>query len=415
MTNIQTAYRQTRVACYTAYFIQGVAMNLTAVLFVPLREQFGFSFSQLGLLVFINFLMQVASDVLFSRAVDKYGYRPFAVGAHMACFAGLVLFACTPVLFVGAEFVGFCISTAIFSAAIGILEVILSPIINALPSDHKGASMAVLHSFLAWGLLAVVVVSTLFLYLFGNMSWPIIVLIWAVIPFVNMLLYARVYLPPTVAEQHLMKVQKVVKNPVFILAFLAIFFGAAAEITLMQWISAFMEKGLGLSKVMGDLLGLCGFAFFFGVGRLVFSKYGKKLDVHKLMIYGSLITVFCYIIVAVSPYFVLSVAACCVAGAATCLLWPQTLVVASGALPAAGAVLFALLAAGGDIGTSICSWALGALADGFMALGVHTAFMTAEQFGLRAALLVCTLYPILSMLFQVLLKKAVKSHKRVLS
>jgi fucose permease len=225
-------------------------------------------------------------------------------------------------------------------------------------------------------------------------------------------LFWKAYLPPTLPQKQLLNAGALFKNRIFILSFLAIFFGAAAEITLMQWISTFLERGAGMSKVTGDILGLCGFALCFGLGRLVYSRFGKKWDIHRLMIYGSAVTVICYIIVALSPYTALTLAACWVAGAATCLLWPETLVVASTALPMAGAALFGLLAAGGDLGTAISSFLVGNAADLFMPLVPGRIAMTAEQFGLRMAVLLGCLFPVLSVVFQVLLKRSITKQRK---
>ncbi|NLN07188.1 MAG: hypothetical protein GX167_06165 [Firmicutes bacterium] len=267
--------------------------------------------------------------------------------------------------------------------------------------------MAILHSFLAWGMIAGIAGTTLLLYAFSINSWQWIVLLWSVLTLANFLQFWGAYLPATLPQKYLMKTKELLGNRIFMLSFLAIFFGAAAEITLMQWISSFLERGAGMSKVTGDLLGLCGFALCFGLGRLAYSFYGKRLDIHKLMIYGSVVTVFCYIIVALSPATVLTLAACWVAGAATCLLWPETLVVASSALPMAGAALFGLLAAGGDLGTALSSYVVGAAADFFIQLAPQGMAMTAEQFGLRMAALLGCAFPVLSAVFQTILKQSI--------
>ena len=178
----------------------------------------------------------------------------------------------------------------------------------------------------------------------------------------------------------------------------------------MQWISAFLERGAGMSKLAGDLLGLCGFALFFGVGRLVYSRFGKNWDIHKVLILGSAVTVVCYIVVALSPWTWLIVVACWIAGAATCLLWPETLVIASAALPAAGAALFGLLAAGGDFGAAISNYLIGTVADMFINLAPAQLSITAEQFGLRAAVLAGCVLPVLSFIFQLFLKRQTKNN-----
>lgn len=399
---------RTKASCYISYFIQGIVMNLTAVLFIPLQSLYGFTYAQLGILVSINFIFQLAADILFAKPVDRFGFKPFTRIAPLSCFIGLLMFATAPYWAGDFLFLGLCIATAIFSASIGILEVILSPIINGLPGEHKESSMAILHSFIAWGMIDSISGTTLFLFIFGIESWQWIVLIWSALPLVNLAMFWRAYLPPTLPQKQLLNMKTLLKNGVFILSFWAIFFGAAAEITLMQWISTFLERGAGMSKLAGDMLGLCGFALCFGLGRLAYSRYGKQWDVHKLMIYGSVVTVACYIVVALSPYRVLTLAACWIAGASTCLLWPETLVVASSALPTAGAALFGLLAAGGDLGTAISSFIVGTAADGFIELAPNGISMTAEQFGLRAAILLGCVLPIMSVVFQILLKRKVK-------
>lgn len=403
---------RTKISCYVSYFTQGIIMNLTAVLFIPLQTLYGFSYAQLGALVFINFVFQLSADILFSRPLDRFGFKPFSRLAPLACFLGLIMFATAPYWASNFLFVGFCIATAIFSASLGIWEVILSPIINGLPSEHKESSMAILHSFIAWGMIAGITGTTLMLFKFGIINWQLVVLFWSIFPLINLVLFWGAYLPPTQPQKHLLKARQLLRNRIFIFSFLAIFFGAAAEITLMQWISTFLERGAGMSKVAGDILGLCGFALCFGLGRLTYSRYGKQWDIHRVMIYGSVVTVICYIIVALSPYTTLSLAACWVAGAATCLLWPETLVVASSALPMAGAALFGLLAAGGDLGTAISSFLVGTAADLFMPLAPQAAEMTAEQFGLRAAVLLGCVFPVLSVVFQVLLKQSIIKQRK---
>jgi predicted MFS family arabinose efflux permease len=380
-------------------------MNLTAVLFIPVQTLYGFSYTHLGILVFINFVFQLLADILFSKPVDRFGFRPFTHAAPLGCFLGLIMFAAAPYWAADFLFIGLCIATAVFSALIGILEVILSPIINGLPAAHKESSMAILHSFLAWGMIAGIAGTTFMLFVFGIGSWQWVVLLWSVLPLAALFLFWGAYLPPTLPQKQLLSTGTLLKNRTFILSFLAIFFGAAAEITLMQWISTFLERGAGMSKVTGDILGLCGFALCFGLGRLIYSRYGKQWNIHSLMIYGSAVTIICYIIVALSPYTPLTLAACWVAGAATCLLWPETLVVAASALPMAGAVLFGLLAAGGDLGTAISSFLVGTAADLLMPLAPESLALTAEQFGLRAAILLGCVFPVLSVIFQVLLKR----------
>lgn len=397
------SYKPTIIACYIGNFTQAIVTNITPILFIPLREQFGISYAQFGLLILINFLTQVMVDIAFSRAVDKYGFRPFAVGAHIICVIGFLLFALTPVLFPKNEFIGFMIATVIFAGSGGLLELLLSPIIDSIPSKEKEKAMALLHSFYAWGQVTVVVFTTIAIFL--GLHWSLIISLWIIVPFINLFLFRKVPLTQKLHESQIMKIRKLIRTPVFLIAFFAIVFGGASEVIMAQWTSSYMQKGLALPKLVGDILGMCGFAVFLGIGRLLYGLYGEKFDLSKVLIYGSLIAILCYIVVAVSPYTWLSVAACIITGLCVSLLWPGTLIVASSKLPLAGASMFALLAAGGDIGASIGPWLTGIVTDITIKLSPVIHGITAEQVGLRAGILLAAVFPLLSLLFHLILKK----------
>ncbi len=403
------SYKPTILACYIGNFAQAIVINFTPIIFIPLREQYGFSYTQFGLLIFLNFTTQVLADIAFSKAVDRHGFRPFVVSAHALCAVGLALFAAVPVLFPGIEFVGFVIATIVFSCAGGLLELLLSPIIDAIPGDQKARAMALMHSFYAWGQVTVVVVTTLYIFLFGGRSWPAIALLWAIVPLVNTFLFARAPLAQKDHELGLMRIRELLLNPVFILAFFAIAFGGASEITMSQWSSSFMEKGMALPKIVGDMLGMCGFGFMLGTGRLLYGMYGEKISVNSVMIVGSLVAVVCYIAVALSPATWLSLLACALTGICVSLLWPGTLVVASAKLPLAGASMFALLAAGGDIGASVGPWLTGVVTDYITAVSAQgwaqNLAMTPEQLGLRGGILLGALYPLSALIIHVMLRR----------
>jgi len=391
------SYRRTIIACYAGNFIQAIVINLTAILFIPLREQYGFSYSQFGLLVLLNFLTQVGVDVLFSKAVDKYGFRIFVVTAHIVCVFGFVLFALAPVLFAHNIFTGLVIATIIFSGAGGLFELLLSPIIEAIPSDEKDKAMSMLHSFYAWGQVAVVVVTTLLVY-FG-VKWQAIVLMWAAFPLLNTFLFIKCPLAVKNHSAGVMKIRALLKERVFILAFFAIATGGASELIMSQWGSSFMQKGLQLPKIVGDILGMCGFAVTMGVGRLVYGIVGDKLNLHKILTYGSLLAVACYIAAALSPFSGLAVVACALTGICVSLLWPGTLVLAAGKLPLAGASLFALLAAGGDVGASVGPYVTGVVTDFFIKVA------GSEHMGLKLGLLCGAVFPLASFLIQRRMRK----------
>ncbi len=403
MVEKSVSYKTTVFACYVSSVIMAVVLNITAVMFIPLREEFGLSYSQFGLLVLTSFITQVTVDIAFSKAVDKYGMRPFIALAHIICFIGFMLFAFTPVLFKQNVYTGFLISTIIFSGASGLFELLLNPIIDAIPTKEKDKAMALLHSFYAWGQVFVVLSTTLLIF-FG-VYWAYILIIWAFVPLINFFLFLKVPIATKHYDAPMLTIRQLVKNPVFIIAFLAILSGGAAEVTIAQWASVFFEKGLSLPKLLGDTLGLCGFAVMLGIGRVVYGVYGEKFSLHKVLIYGSLVTIACYLAVALSPFKWLSVLACVVTGIAVSLMWPGTLVIASEKLPLAGASMFALLAAGGDIGCSIGPSMTGVFTDLSMNLLSVTDSLLKEQIALRIGILCAIIFPIISLFMQIKLSR----------
>jgi len=397
MFNTHLSYKLTVKACYIGLFVQATVVNLTPILFIPLRSQFDISFGKLGLLVFINFITQVLSDIAFSHAVDKHGYRPYLVGAHMAIITGFALFALSP-LFFSDPYIGFVIGTIIFSAGGGLLEILLSPVVNAIPSKSKSSSMSLLHSFYAWGQMAVVIITTLFLLAFGRQSWPIIMLVWMLPPIINVFLFSITPFAPTIPDEHREGFRLHFRNKFFVVAVLAIAFGGASEIIMNQWASAFMEEVMFIPKALGDISGMAMFALMLGLGRLLHGRYGHKLDLNKIMIWGSLIAIACYITVALSGLDILSLAACGICGMAVSLMWPGTLVLTSERFPMAGTWLFAFLAAGGDIGASIGPWLVGIVSDNaakldFLAQLGKNLGISDVQLGMRTGILIGALFP----------------------
>ncbi len=410
---MQQDYKLTTFSCFVGIFIQAIVTNITAILFIPLMKLYGFSYIHLGLLVGINFTAQVISDIVFSGLIDKYGFKRFTLSASICAFFGLLLFAFTPFIFEDV-FTGFVISTVIFSAASGLLEVILSPIINAIPNKDKGPAMTLMHSFYAWGQVAAIIITTLFIHLFGNSRWQIIVLLWTLIPVINFFMFLFALFPDTVPEEHRLNMRDLIFKPFYVIALLAIFFGAATEVVMNQWSSTFMEKALMMPKLTGDLLGMCGFAFMLGLARVLYGIYGAKFNVNKILILSSAIAIICYIIVGVSPVNGINLFACAVCGFVASMLWPGTLVISAGKYPMAGAWMFAILAAAGDIGAAVGPWVTGVIADKSMAAqGVVNLSaklgITSEQLGIRIGILAAVIFPIFALLCHMSLKKRQKA------
>ncbi|MFO7636944.1 MAG: MFS transporter [Clostridia bacterium] len=401
-------YKRTTISCFVGIFIQAIIINLTAILFIPLMSLYNLSYWHLGLVVAVNFTAQVASDLAFSGIIDKVGFKRLVLPAHLLAFAGLLLFAATPLVF--DDFLtGLIVSTLIFSVAGGLLEVLLSPIINGIPSSNKGPAMALMHSFYAWGQIATILLTTLFIFLFGKENWQLIVLVWAMVPLVNFFLFLFSTFPPVIHESQRMGVRKLIGKPFMIIALLAIMAGGATEVVMNQWSSTFMEKVLLLPKVTGDLLGMSGFALMLGLGRLLFFKYGAKANLHRILVLGSGLAVVAYIVVATSPVVSVSLIACGVCGLATSLLWPGTLVVTAEKYPLAGSWIFAFLAASGDIGAAV-----GPLITGFVteealvSLQAMSTTSTPEQMAIRAGILAAVVFPVATLACHIVLGRMKK-------
>jgi fucose permease len=393
------SYRSTVFACYVGTIVQAIVINLTAILFIPLREQFGLSYAQLGFLVFVNFVTQVTVDLVFSHPADRWGYRPFIVAAPVLTIAGFVLFAFTPRLFPEHPYAGFLIATLLFAGAGGLLELLLSPILNAIPTDEKAAAMSVMHSFYAWGWLLVVLVTTVLLWVFGRESWPWIVLGWTLFPLVNFLQFIRVPLAPTVPHEDRLTLAMLVREPFFVVCVLTILLGGASEVAIAQWTSAFMERVMMLPKLLGDVAGVCLLAAALGIGRVLYGIYGGQIHVATPMRIGALVAMLCYVVIAISNVPAVSLVACGVCGLAVSLLWPGTLSLAAERFPLASTWLFALLAAGGDIGAAVGPWLIGLVTQAATtidppALLAETAGWTREQFALRAGVLSAAVFPL---------------------
>jgi MFS family permease len=355
-------------------------------------------------LVGINFTTQVLVDIIASRLVDRFGFRVFVLPSDLMAVTGLVLFALSPVLFAGNVLAGLILSTIIFSASCGLQEVMLSPIVNSIPHDEKGPAMALMHSFYAWGQVATIVITTLFLFFFGIRSWQIIVILWAIVPLINFFMFLAAPFPSVIHEEQRLTMRDLLFRPYYLVALLAILGGAATELVMNQWSSTFTEKVLELPKVTGDLLGMCGFAVMLGLGRVIYGRYGSKMNMNNVLVASAGIAAACYVIVALSPVHAISLVACGVCGLAASLLWPGTLVITAEKYPLAGAWIFAILAAAGDIGAAAGPFAAGLLTDftrGLPAALVWAASLSlnAEQFAIRAAILMASIFPLMTMGF----------------
>lgn len=390
-------YKITKNTCYLFYIMQGTLLNLAAVLFVPLKEQFGLSYVQLGALISINFATQLTVDIVLSKMVDKKGYRLALQISAIAAFVGYGIFAWMPTVS-DYPYIWLLIGMVFMSIGSGYMEITISPLIHALPEKAKGKNMALLHSFYAWGQLLTVVVTTIMLALIGREHWNIIVTGWMIFPVIGLILSFIIPVPEVKSEEHSNYSFKIFKEPMFIVFLLMIFFGACAENIMVQWSSAFMEQAMGLNKVVGDIAGMSMFAIMLGLCRVLSAMTEKKIKLQHYMLYGSLLAILCYLIVALTDIPVLALVFCGLTGFATAMLWPGTLVFAAEYFPKAGAWLFAYLAIAGDLGGVIGPWLTGSVAD---------------KAGLNAGMLISAIFPLIAAICIIIYLKNNKSNKQL--
>ncbi len=286
--------------CYLGIFIQALVINLTPLLFIPLKDQLGLTYEQVGRLVLINFLTQMVVDLVCSGLVDRINVKPLTVAANLLAGAGLWVFALAPAHF-SDPYTGLALGTVVFSIGCGLLEVLLSPIINAVPSERKAADMAVLHAFYPIGKVTVIIITALALHRIGAQHWRTIMLAWSVFPFINTLGFLLVRLPPFAHASTRQTLRELVRKPAFLALLLAIGLAGATELTIAQWASAFAEKGLGVSKLVGDLLGFCLFGVGMIIGRLWFGIRGEQANLRRIMIGSTLLVAAMYLITSLSP------------------------------------------------------------------------------------------------------------------
>lgn len=356
-------YKGTVISCYIGYVSQAIVNNFSPLLFVMFGNEFDISLSQLSLMIALNFGVQLLTDLAAARFVDRIGYRPLVVLAHFLCAAGLALLGVLP--YVMAPYLGLIIATVLSAIGGGLIEVIVSPIIEACPSDNKAAAMSLLHSFYCWGQMAVVLVSTLVFRFAGIGSWRAVAGLWALIPFVNAFLYMRVPINALPSEEGHSGLFSMFKNKTFIIFFFMMLCAGASELSMSQWASSFAEEGLGVSKAMGDLLGPCMFAVFMGIARVFYGKFGAKISLSKFMAASSALCVVAYAVTVLSPYPLLSLGGCALCGLAVGIMWPGTFSMASAAIPLGGTSMFAMLALAGDTGCTSGPSLAGKIADTF--------------------------------------------------
>ena len=346
------SYDCTMRACFTGYIVQAIVNNFVPLLFLTFQRTYHIPLQQITLLVTFNFGIQLLTDLLSVAFVDRMGYRASMVLAHILSALGLICLTLLPE-WMGHPFAGILISVIVYAVGGGLLEVLVSPVVEACPSTHKEKAMSMLHSFYCWGHVGVVLFSSIFFKLAGIENWKLLAVLWAVIPILNALVFTRVPIAPVLPEgEEGMTIGTLFQNRTFWLLFVMMICAGASEQSVSQWASLFAEKGLGISKTAGDLAGPMAFAVLMGASRAFYGNYGEKINLDRFMAVSSVLCILSYLCLVFMPVPVLSLAGCALCGLSVGIMWPGTFSRASKALPAGGTALFALLALGGDIGCS---------------------------------------------------------------
>ena len=346
------SYDSTMRACFTGYIVQAIVNNFVPLLFLTFQRTYHIPLQQITLLVTFNFGIQLLTDLLSVAFVDRMGYRAAMVLAHILSALGLICLTVLPE-WMSHPFAGILISVIVYAVGGGLLEVLVSPVVEACPSTHKEKAMSMLHSFYCWGHVGVVLFSSIFFKLAGIENWKLLAVLWAVIPILNALVFTRVPIAPVLPEgEEGMTIGTLFQNRTFWLLFAMMICEGASEQSVSQWASLFAEKGLGISKTAGDLAGPMAFAVLMGASRAFYGNYGEKINLDRFMAVSSVLCILSYLCLVFMPVPVLSLAGCALCGLSVGIMWPGTFSRASKALPAGGTALFALLALGGDIGCS---------------------------------------------------------------
>ena len=345
-------YNKTITACFVGYIVQAVVNNFTPLLFLFFQRSYHIPLSRITLLVTLNFGIQLLVDLLSVGFVDKIGYRMSMVAAHILSAAGLIFLTVLPEL-LPSPFAGILISVIIYALGGGLLEVLVSPVVEACPSQNKEKAMSMLHSFYCWGHAGVVLVSTLFFYAVGIEKWKILAAVWALIPIANAFAFTNVTIAPLMYEVEAgLSLKELLSHKIFWILLVMMVCAGASEQAVSQWASTFAEKGLGISKTAGDLAGPMAFAVLMGSSRLFYGKYGEGIHLERFMVYSTCLCILAYLGISLFPDPKLSLTACALCGLSVGIMWPGTFSKASKALPKGGTAMFALLALGGDMGCS---------------------------------------------------------------
>ncbi len=404
---------RTKYTCYFTYLASASVFSLPPILFLTFREMYGISYTLLGTLVLVNFCTQLVIDLIFSFFGKYFDPHTALRVTPLLTAVGLLTYAAVPLFFPAHAYAGLLGGTVIFSVAAGLGEVLVSPTVAALPSDHPERDMAALHSLYGYGVVMVVVLSTLFLELCGHENWMYLAMLWAILPVIASALLFTAPLPPMELGHAPAGPNATKRTTGLLLCMLCIFFGSAAENSMTNWVSTYIEGALQIPKTVGDILGLCLFAVLLALTRTWYAKRGKHID--RVLLVSMTASILCYLIASLCPLPVISMIACVLTGIFTSMLWPGTLIYMEEKIPHAGVAAYALMAAGGDFGASLAPQAIGAIVDAVAASDWVAPLSTTlgiapEQIGLKLGMLIAAIFPILGVGVLLYMRRYFRTH-----
>ena len=376
--NKKISYTPTKIASYVGFFVQAIVNNFLPILFIALQDVYKIGYEKLGRLIMFNFITQLVTDMLTPKIVGIFGYRKTAFMCQGFAALGLAMLSFMPRVLPD-PYVGIVISVMVYAFASGLMEVILSPMVEMLPTNNKSGNMSILHSFYCWGQAVTATVTTLLVSLFGYLNWMYIPLIWAIVPFVNMFSFLKVPIIEPEPERKSDSLKKLLSSPLFRCFMVMMLCAGASEIAMAEWASMFAQQALGVSKVVGDLAGPCAFAIFMGTGRILYARFAERLSFRKTLIALSTLCALCYLTAAFSENPLLALISCAVCGFTVSVMWPGTYSAGAKAFPRGDAVMFSVFAMCGDLGCCLGPWILGIIAD---VSSLHTGFAVTAVFPL---------------------------------
>ncbi len=349
---MKNKFQRTMNACFIAYIVQAIINNFVPLLFLRFQEGYGIPLSKITLLVTVNFGIQLAVDLASAGFVDRIGYRASMLIAHICAAAGLLSLTVLPEAF-SDPFVGLLLSVIIYAVGGGLLEVLVSPVMESCPTENKEKAMSLLHSFYCWGHVAVVLISTVFFRIFGISNWKILAIGWAAVPLANLFLFAKAPIASLMKEgEQGLTLRELLSQKIFWVFLLMMVCAGASEQSVSQWASAFAEKALGVGKTVGDLAGPMAFAVLMGISRAFYGKYGDKIDLDRFMGGSAILCILSYLCISLIPIPAAGLIGCAVCGLSVGIMWPGAFCRASAAIRRGGTAMFAFLALAGDLGCS---------------------------------------------------------------